>query len=387
MEPSGAAFRLENSFAVQRTALERIMEWSSDGLASTMSGQKAPPQACISLVDSDLGWLVLTAIGHRPQAVVLDLPIETDLYRTFAPDDAPLALPASAIRQPYQPSGTFTSPSTLPKFLDSITQSVNSRLRKTDLKSQVRFSPATLQLLTEAHRVLSSETSRLGAAAADLFRRCERMKLELTEQIRKVEDIARRIDSVTGDDDDVAGSPANNGQVARIVGPEKIEQRMDAARTNSDKLHRRVEALRYKIAGLGGKELSAREEAWREEVLTLRQTLGIKDESGKEQGGSVNDDDGEDVSDASLIARLQNVTQLQKELLDKAKEATEKKTVPEEKEEDLQSSQLSMSTSSSRVPPDFRKQKVQQVMQLLERETALVDAVTERLGRLRGLGA
>lgn len=213
------------------------------------------------------------------------------------------------------------------------------------------------------------------------------MKLELTEQIRKVEDIARRIDSVTGDDDDVAGSPANNGQVARIVGPEKIEQRMDAARTNSDKLHRRVEALRYKIAGLGGKELSAREEAWREEVLTLRQTLGIKDESGKEQGGSVNDDDGEDVSDASLIARLQNVTQLQKELLDKAKEATEKKTVPEEKEEDLQSSQLSMSTSSSRVPPDFRKQKVQQVMQLLERETALVDAVTERLGRLRGLGA
>jgi nucleoporin NUP82 len=37
------------------------------------------------------------------------------------------------------------------------------------------------------------------------------------------------------------------------------------------------------------------------------------------------------------------------------------------------------------VAAEFRRQRLQQVMALLERETALVDAVTERLGRL-GVG-
>jgi nucleoporin NUP82 len=37
------------------------------------------------------------------------------------------------------------------------------------------------------------------------------------------------------------------------------------------------------------------------------------------------------------------------------------------------------------VGAEFRRQRLQQVMALLDRETALVDAVTERLGRL-GVG-
>lgn len=371
---SGAGFRLDILLDSDKTAVDQIIH-----LTDTESQVVSLP-ACISLVDSDLGYFVLTTASNQPQAVVLDLPVENDLYLDFAPDDIPLTLPAPEVRQHYQPAETFFAPSSLPAFLDSVTQSANSRLKKSDLKNQVRFSPATLQLLTDAHRVLSNETSRLGAAAADLFRRCERMKLELTDQIRKVDEIAKRIESVTGDDD--VGSAGNEGSDDRIVGKEKIEQRTKAANVRSKQLQERVEALRRKMAGLGGKELSAREEAWAEEVVALQQSIGgQQSEKDSEEGAVVQS------ADTSFTDRLNAVAELQKQLTARAKETTEQQNqaTTAAQEDDAQS--LMSASTSSRVPIDYRKQKIQQVMQLLERETALVDAVTERLGKLTGLGS
>ena len=79
---------------------------------------------------------------------------------------------------------------------------------------------------------------------------------------------------------------------------------------------------------------------------------------------------------------LQAVSQLQRSLVARAKEAADQQPKPQK--DSSESDDLSASTS--RIPADFRKQKISQVMQLLERETALVDAVADRLGRLRGIG-
>ncbi|KAL1296669.1 hypothetical protein AAFC00_000149 [Neodothiora populina] len=368
---SGAAFRLDILLESERTAVDQILQLANS------SDETVNFNACISLLDPDLGWVVLiSTTRNQPYTVILDIPVDSDMYDIFAPDSAPLTLPAPEPRQHYQPDEAFFTPSTLPAFLDSVTQSANTRLKKSDLKAQVRFSPATLQLLTEAHRVLSTETNRLGAAAADLFRRCERMKLELTEQIRRVDEIAKRIESVTGDDDEGAEDEQNSGSsVGRVVGREKIERRMATATDRSQRLQDRVEALRRKMTNLGGKELTAREEAWAEEVLALKKSIGgiDKDEPTVEQA--------DNSSEAkSLSSRLNTVAELQKDLLSKAK------AVQDRQNGDAENSNND-GLDGARVPLDFRKQKIQQVMQLLQRETALVDAVTERLGRLGGIGS
>lgn len=366
---SGAAFRLDVLFDVERSTINQILKRNLQ--ASTSTTPIAP--ACISIVDSDLGHFVLTATSSQPQAVILDLPVDPSMYASFAPDDAPLALPAPAVRQPYQPSEAFFAPSALPGFLDSAVQA-NSRLRRADLKSQVRFSPATLQLLTDAHRLLSTETSRLGAAAADLFRRCERMRAELSEQIRKVDEISKRAEAVTGDDDE--GQDADE---PRIVGKERIDQRMENARNRSKDLAKRVEAMRRKMANLGGKELSAKEEAWAAEVATLSSSLG--EEQPRQDAITA-------APEETLTSRLQAAAELQRTLVARANECSQQqKSITEPSQEDgAESPSQDLSASTSRIPVDFRRQKIAQVMQMLERETALVDAVMDRLGRLRVMG-
>ncbi|KAI5209620.1 hypothetical protein E4T39_00703 [Aureobasidium subglaciale] len=364
---SGAAFRLDVLFDVERSSIDRILKRSTDS---------AVAPACVSIVDSDLGHFVLTATSSQPQAVVLDLPVDRSLYNSFAPDDAPLALPAPDVRQPYQPSEAFFASSALPGFLDSAVQR-NTQLRRADLKTQVRFSPATLELLTDAHRLLSTETSRLGAAAADLFRRCERMRAELSEQIRQVDAISKRTDAVTGDDDD-----GQDTDEPRVVGKEKIDKRMEAARTRSKELAKRVEAMRRRMAGLGGKELSAKEEAWAAEVEALSTSLGDAETNPAREAeaevGATEDD---------LTSRLAAVGELQRTLIARAKEASDQqKAMTPNASPDEDSETQDLSASVSRIPIDFRKQKIAQVMQLLERETALVDAVSDRLGKLKGLG-
>lgn len=355
---SGAALRLDVLLETQQTEVSHIL--SRDAPNAPLS-----TPACISVLDSDLGHFILTSTSSTPQAAILDLPLQSSIYTTFAPSgtDQPLALPAPEPRQPYQPAPAFSASSSLPAFLADITASAQSRLKRTDLKTSIRFSPATLQLLTDAHRVLSSETSRLGAAAADLFRRCERMRVELAEQVRKVDEIASKIEAVTGDDDEGADADIDG---ARAVGKERIEQRMEAARRKEGDLHRRVEALRRRMAGLGGKELSAREEAWKSEVEAVRASLG--------------DEEGADKTDATLTLRFEEVNALQYEMMAQVKEATSQHQTAEDGDVE------ELGASVGAVPLDFRKQKIGQVMALLERETALVDAVAERLGRLGGIG-
>ncbi|KAI4742621.1 hypothetical protein E4T50_06963 [Aureobasidium sp. EXF-12298] len=367
---SGAGFRLDVLFDVEKSTVDRILKRTADaGVAP----------ACVSIVDSDLGHFVLTSTSSQPQAVVLDLPVDRSLYASFAPDEAPLALPAPDLRQPYQPSEAFSAQSALPGFLDSAVQR-NTQLRKADLKTQVRFSPATLDLLTDAHRLLSTETSRLGAAAADLFRRCERMRAELSEQIRQVDEISKRAEAVTGDDDD--GQEADQ---PRLVGKEKIDERMENARTRSKELAKRVEAMRRRMAKeLGGKELSIKEEAWAAEVSALSTSLGEASEP------STNDASDMTVTD-DLTSRLNAISSLQRDLVARATETAEQQkalapsTPTNEDDQNTQALQ-DLSASINRVPADFRKQKIAQVMQLLQRETALVDAVADRLGKLAGLG-
>lgn len=345
---SGAGFRMEVLFDTEKSQLEQVIAFDAEYAGTNTT----TPAACVALVDSDLGYFVLSSTSNLPQAATLEIPSNTSIYTDFAPDVG--ALPAAESRQPYHAAEAFFASSALPSLL------ATTSLKRSDLTSQVRFSPATLQILTEAHRILSGETNKLGLAAADLFRRCERMQEELREQVRKVEEIANKIDAVTGAEDE----ELEDGD--HVYAREKVDQRISAVNTHNEALQKRVEDLRRRLAGLGGKEMSVREEAWMREVDGLSSTLGKGEGEQSEEA-------------AALTGRFQAAKNLKQELLKEAQSVPDSETEGQDDEDSLRGS------TSSRVPADFRKQKIAQVMQLLERETALIDAVTERLRKLGGL--
>ena len=382
---AGSSFRIGLLHDSERTEVSSVIKTSDE--YSSSSGEAA--SACISIIDSDLGHLVLSLSGHQPYAATLDLPLNDNMLDSFAPDTAMLALPAPENREPYQPPQTFYASTAIQQFHDSLLQSGMTRLNRSELKSQVRLSPATLQVLTEAHRILSGETNRLGLAAADLFRRCQRMRAELGDQVAKMRDLASRIENVTSDGSEEVGDATSNGTSTN----NKLDTRIEQARTRQSGLQSRVDALRRKVATTGGKEMSRREEAWSSEVKTIEESIGPdndKDKTTASDGALTRTEDKESTRTeaSSLQRRFDVVKTLAERLSSQAKEATSGtdgggKTASADVEAD-DSKRISIASGGM---GDLRRQKLAQVMQLLERETALVDAVTERLGRLGGLGA
>lgn len=368
---SGAGFRLNVVLDSANTLVDQPIELPSEPDRAI--------NAAIAILDNSLGYIVLTsAMNNVPFATILDIPSSPS--NPYAPDDvssAMGALPAPEPRAPYRPAPEFEQPSALPQLI----KTANDRnILGGDLKSQVRFSPATLQLLTEAHRVMSTETHRLGMAAADLFRRCERMRSELQEQVRKVAEVAQRVDAVVGnEEDEEAGAEGDSferelaqggdEEEEKLVGKAKIEHRIEVAKEKTEHLNGRYEALRKKMTRLGGKELSAKEKAFVEEVAKLERSVGSP--------ASDEDSPTDTPSSSSLAGRFEAVQSLQQKLMPQANDAAAQhdgQNGEDGRKEDLR---------ASGVGNDFRKQKLAQVMALLQRETAMVEAVMERLQRLQ----
>lgn len=354
---SGAGFRLDVVLNSAKTVVDQPIEVPTE--------PERGINAAIAIMHPAVGFVVMTAARHVPFATVLDIPSEAHVYAPDGPSIAG-ALPAPEPRAPYRPAPEFEQQSALPQLIRAANE---KKIVGGDLKSQVRFSPATLQLLTEAHRIMSTETHRLGMAAADLFRRCERMRSELQEQVRKVAEIAQRVDAVTGSDEvEDEGSEDADGQ--RLAGKEKIEHRIERSQRRTAELNQRVETLRRKMARLGGKQLSAKEQAFAEEVDNLERSL---EQTSTEMDDSPSTPSGP--ASGSLSGRFDAVQVLQQKLIKRVSEVSEETT----HQEGGQKADL----STSGIGSDYRKQKLAQVMALLERETALVEAVMERLKRLQ----
>ena len=228
---------------------------------------------CIVLQDSDLGYFLLTASSGRPYAVLLDSPIEDnapeiDFKPQLNTDTEPVQKQITSLaRSPYQPPESLWAVSSISNFVDTHVPNRHKRA----MKEEIRLSPATLEVMTEAHRVLSHETYQLGTAAADLFRRCERMIDEFRDQIHRARDVALRVDQMNDEDAD-SYHHSSTMTVARGSGV-KIEERLTAARDKQRSLLTRHEALRKKVARFASKAISDRERAWAAELDKASQSL------------------------------------------------------------------------------------------------------------------
>ncbi|CAJ2506172.1 Uu.00g003020.m01.CDS01 [Anthostomella pinea] len=350
---AGSDFRIDLLVKGQSSTRERL--YTSPSQVDT----QLQLSAAVAIRDPDLGYFLLSATPFVPIAITFEVPQDDfapprPASPSFSKDAEVQPLDFFEPRPVFQPSHAFDQRSNLPELLDRLRTSRH----KTVVNQEVRLSPLTLQLFTEVHQILSDETHRLGVAASEVFRRCVKLQGELRQQITKANEVKARVEAVTGEDQGEDGEPEPSNAA--------IERRLQAAKEKGEALSQRLEKMRRKVNKATSRELSAREEAWMDEVRKYDASIM----------GSARPADGAGRAKQAMH-RYQEVMQLKDELAEQAY----KLGATDDGEENL-----SASTTDLRIPSELRRAKVNQVKGLLERETALVDAVKARLERLAVVG-
>ena len=263
-ESAGTLFRMKIFRDGPKTLRERILSIDQE----TESESEPSIPACLSMQDSDLGYFLLTTSKSQAQAAILDRPYNS---RSSGDDFSPGRAPSTTLstlgppRPPYQPSPSFYATSSLPDFLNTHVQARHKNI----MKEEIRLSTATLDLITEAHRVLSRETHQLGVAASQLFSRCQTMQDDLRAQIMRAGEVAKRTDQVTGEDPEGLLDGIEGKGMARAI----LEERIEKARERHERLVERCEELRKSVKKIESRELSEREKAWKSEIDSMAMAI------------------------------------------------------------------------------------------------------------------
>ena len=316
--------------------------------AQSTADVAVPLAACVAIRDPDLGYFLLSATPYEPIALSFETP---DLDLIPVRQESPVREREASMapldfyepRPVYHPAHAFDEGSALPMLLERLRTSRH----KTAITQEMKLSPLTLQIFTDAHKVLSDETYKLGVAAAEVFRRCEMLQLELQQQVQKANEVKGKIDTISGGKD---------GESENAM----YDRRIAEAKERQARLTSRVDNLRKMVGKATTRDLSTKERAFVEEVRTL--------------ASSVEGTEASKPDSRQLWRRLDEVKRLQTELatqvekVNKSAGAHAAEAVP---------------VGDLRIPQDIRRSKMQQVQGLLARETALVDAVTSRLEKLQ----
>ncbi|OAA37120.1 WD40 repeat-like-containing domain protein [Beauveria brongniartii RCEF 3172] len=321
--------------------------------AQPVADAAEPLAGCIVLRDPDVGYFLLSATPYEPIAVTFESP-ELDVvpvHREASPErEREVSMAPLHFYEPrpvYNPPHVFDQGSSLPLLLERLRTSRH----KTVVNQEVKLSPLTLQIFTDAHKVLSDETYKLGVSAAEIFRRCELLQSELKQQVSKANEVKGKIDTIRGVDRD--------GETDNAM----YERRISEAQKRQESIAQRVENLRKIVGKATTRDLSNKERAFMEEVRAL--DASVSGPTTSEEAGDAR------IQSQELWKRMESVKKLQSELM--ADVAALQK-----------SGQLEAPlTPELRIPQDIRRSKLQQVQGLLSRETALVDAVTSRLEKLQ----
>lgn len=411
LEDPGFKTRLETSTSSAICITNKVLE------TSEQSSESLSAPAIID--DTGLGYFLLTSTLNTPYAVSFDQahlrastiePSSPELTAASpsrligraseqATDDDVAALPS---RSPYVPAPIFYVNHLQP--LENLRQRLPPNLKRVLVEKPMRLSPFTLEIMTAAHRTVSVQTSVLENAASELFRRCERLKEELGDQVKQMTELAQRLQRLQpGGEDDEKGEAktAKNHQ-----------DRITEAKEKQAKLVARYEALRRTVGRLGGRkrDLSSKETIWIDEIDVLASAVGV---------GSESEQDRQDTDRARLDARFDTVRQdivrasrsigintlsqvkkLSSSLLEESRKVEKQSPAL-----DQSVSSLSASTSLSRsrasigtgvssagsgsgsalfgVSSRLQKERIADVMAMVERESAVIDAVVQRLDKLK----
>ncbi|OAX82680.1 hypothetical protein ACJ72_02975 [Emergomyces africanus] len=367
-DPAGSGFRIKVLCDGSIALREHIVQISDQESVATNASPPEHLPSCLVLHDYDLGYLLLTNSTSRVHAVVLDSPscdpfsLTSELFSSET-DGAHQPSLVAPRRSAYQPASAFYS---LPPLASLIEDVVPHGHRHT-LKETVRLSPSTLDLITAAHRILSAHTSSLERAASDLFRRCERLQGEMQDQLSQLAEIAERINSISdGIGRDQRGKTPNWDE------KQPVNSRMAAAESRQKELVDRYNNIRNKMAKVGGRPMSDREKGWLSEVDRLSVFLGEAQEEGDMEKDKRNIETGE------LARRMQTAQSLAKSLLREVSRISKESSTMSH----ITSTPGTPGSHQPMVPQRLQRAKIADAMNMVERESAVIEAITSRLERL-----
>ncbi|CAK7197437.1 hypothetical protein SEUCBS139899_000084 [Sporothrix eucalyptigena] len=417
---TGADFRVRQLVTGENTLRQRVYTHNRDEVLAT----------CTTMLDPDLGYFLLSATEHSPIAICFESPeIEdggfggaasglsssqnintssaafqssTSGVRSAteeAENKAVLALDFWKARPAFETPPELLVQSELSQAKNMLFSSRYQMLQH----QEVRLSPATLAIFTNAHKIVGKETGRLNHAAAQMFTKLEDLPIHLREQIESTYTLKRRIDMIAGEDQEVDD---NNGQP--LTDDVRLRQRLQKAQDRHKELAERMEKLRRTFGRASARPLSDKERVWAQEVQALETSLN---ENNKKAVATVPSAASPSKAASDIGLRVGQVRNLWDDLHKQAEALIQKNGGPSTSVDDIKSSVASLVSINSgtstpsppasvagstagagagaesgkhalKVPADVRKAKLAQVTKLLERETALVEAVTERLERL-----
>ncbi|KAH0833576.1 hypothetical protein AYO21_05254 [Fonsecaea monophora] len=364
--------------------------------------------------DTSLGYLLLTASSTAAYGVVFDQiptgissvgPSITDFTMSSTHVDSQLAnLPVSPVetvptREPYCPPKIFYLNQHSP--IESMRQLLPPHLKKAISERPMRLSPAMLEIMTFTHRTVGGQSAQLENAAAELFRRCERLRIELAGQVKQMTELAQQLQRLTATTEE-----DENGQVKEKKSP---ETRISEAREKQSNLVARYEALRRKVGRVGSanRELSSKELAWMHEIESLGQNVGIVGREARQESGG---------GETNLEKRFAMVKQLTQSLVEEAhsieKQQQQHPASPkgppalEASVSSISASSITPSMSASQITLTSRssgaaasprssnfsglgvssrlqKERIADIMATVEREGAVIEAAMKRLERLK----
>jgi len=362
------------------------------------SSSQASLSAVAFLEDMDLGSLLLTSFNGRAVAAQLDqTPFRTSKMLTnelsFTSSVASPLRASQSLMEVLQSEAQTTSdtpptraPYAPPQIfyqnhmaaLDQIKARVPHHRRSMLTDNPLRLSPACLDVMTLAHRTFSRQTSAVETAAAELFRRCERLREELTDQVKQMAELAERLSRLgSGSGTETQSNISSEDDRTHS---EKISDRIDAAKTRQKDLFSRYERLRRKVGQVAHakQDLSVKERAWIDEVDSLAAHIGINT-------GAVSQDTTKQDGDTSLDSRLTTAKSLTGDLMAEAKRIKELASTEGADKDGGQGTpdgKLRTRLGGSGGMSRFQREKIKEVMEMVEREAAVIDAVQGRLGRL-----
>ena len=370
---TGSAFRINILKNGPGTLREQIVDFEPEDQLD----QFDYATACVVLQDSDIGYFLLTSVRGQPQAVTLDKPGAPlseifEVHDDYQHDSDETALAVGPARSQYQPPASLWAQSSMPKFIDRQQQ----RRNKKPWKDEIRLSAASLDTMTEAHLILSQETHNIGVAAADLFRRCERLQIELRDQIKRANDVAYRTEGVLGKNADDYKVKGENEEAGKEKGNVVLQKRLEDAKERQETLMERLQELRAKVAKARGSVLSEKEESWIEEVHKISDSVvePTTEEHDNNDQHSTPWQRYKLVCKQTLSLRClandprKKAKQLVQELVSHTKEVSEENPSNYESGNNNNNSTKYYDRKFN-IPSDIRQAKVTQVMDMLSRES------------------
>lgn len=395
---TGADFRVRQLVTGENTTRHRVYVHKPDEALATS----------VVMRDPDLGYFLLSATDHSPVAICFESPEGNDefgasMFRSSvrSPDQSParptaaeeaedkavLALDFWKARPAFEIPRELLVPSQFSQAKNMLFSSRYQMLQH----QEVRLSPATLNIFTSAHKLIGKESGLLNQAVSQVFTKMQDLPIDLHEQVQAAAKLKHRIDMIAGNDLD-DGEQGPDGHTIPLTDDVRLRQRLKTAQDRHGELSERLERLRRTFNMASARPLSDKERMWSKEVQALDASL--QDEAAASSSSSPAKATAA-ASDVGL--RVKQIHSLWEELAKQAGTLLQKVAIDEKanggsgeagsrpgtpSSSSATTSAGPTSSAHMKVPADVRKAKMAQVTKLLERESAMVDAVTERLERL-----